>query len=267
MKLSININNKDYSVDTSKPLEISIPINFNGEQPNTYDVELAQAQPYQAGDMIGDTRQGGSCNFEKYTIIPHCNGTHTECVGHITDERISVNNILKDVFFVGEMITVEPVGAVDTNEKYDPELNTADYVITKESIKDKIKKDNDVKALMIRTLPNDDSKKTRRYIQHEPPFFSNDAMEYINELVIEHLLIDIPSVDRTFDQGKLTNHHIFWNVKQGSHEAGKNYSLKTITEMIYAPDEIKDGKYIVNIQIPDWKSDAAPSRIFLFNLQ
>lgn len=267
MNLSVNINNKKYSFDTSKPLEISIPINFNGAQPNTYDVELAQAQPYQAGDMIGDTRQGGSCNFEKYTIIPHCNGTHTECVGHITDERIPVNDVLKDVFFVGELITVEPVRAINTNEKYNPELNTADNVITRESIKDKIKKDPDVKALMIRTLPNDDSKKSRRYLQNEPPFFSNDAMEYINELGIEHLLVDIPSVDRTFDQGKLTNHHIYWNVKQGSNEVENNYSLKTITEMIYAPQEIKDGKYLVSIQIPDWKSDAAPSRIFLYELK
>jgi arylformamidase len=267
MKLSVNINNKDYSVDTSKPFEISIPINFNGAQPNTYDVELAQAQPYQAGDMIGDTRQGGSCNFEKYTIIPHCNGTHTECVGHITDKRIPVNDVLKDIFFLGELITIEPVSAINTTEKYDPELNTADYVITRESIKNKIKKDSDVKALMIRTLPNDDSKKTRRYLQNEPPFFSNDAMQYINELGIEHLLVDMPSVDRAFDQGKLTNHHIFWNEKQGSHEVDKNYSLKTITEMIYAPEEIKDGKYLVNIQIPDWKSDAAPSRISLYELK
>lgn len=267
MKLFFNINNKDFEVDISKPLEISIPVNFNAEQPNTYDVELATSFPYQAGDIIGDTRQGGSCNFEKVTMISHCNGTHTECAGHITDKRIYVNEVLKNIFVIGELITVEPVNAENTNEKYQPELNTADKVITRKSIEDKIKKNDDVKALMIRTLPNDDSKMMRRYLQHEPPFFSNDAMEYINELNIEHLLVDIPSVDRTFDQGKLTNHHIYWNVKKGSHEVSDNYSLKTITEMIYASNEVKDGKYIVNIQIPDWRSDAAPSRIFLFNLQ
>lgn len=268
MKLSIEINNKNYSVDVSAPLEISIPVNFNAEQPNTYDVELATSLPYQAGDIIGDTRQGGSCNFEKVTLIPHCNGTHTECVGHITDERIYINDVLKNIFMIGELISIEPVNADKTKENYNPSLNTADKVITKESIESKIKNNSDAKALMIRTLPNDDSKKIRRYMQNEPPFFSNDAMSYINELGIEHLLVDLPSVDRTFDEGKLSNHHIFWNVKQESHDVEKNnHSLKTITEMIYASNEITDGKYLVSIQIPDWKSDAAPSRVFLYNLQ
>lgn len=267
MKISVETNTKNYRVDISNPLEISIPVNFNGEQPNTYDVELAVSFAYHAGDIVGDTRQGGSCNFEKVSMIPHCNGTHTECAGHITDKRIYVNDILKNIFMIGELITVEPANAENTNEKYYPELNTADKVITRKDIEDKIKINSDVKALIIRTLPNDDSKKTRRYLQHEPPFFSNDAMEYINELGIEHLLVDIPSVDRTFDQGKLTNHHIFWNIKQGSHEVKDNHSFKTITEMVYVSNAIVDGKYIVNIQIPDWKSDAAPSRIFLYNLQ
>ena len=100
-----------------------------------------------------------------------------------------------------------------------------------------------------------------------PPFFSIEAMEYIVSLNIEHLLIDIPSVDRTFDEGKLTAHHIFWNVKQVSHEVDIiNHSLKTITEMIYAPDEINDGNYILNIQIPDFVADAAPSRIMLYKV-
>jgi arylformamidase len=267
LKLSVNINDKDYFIDVSEPIEISVPINFNGEQPNTYDVEIASAQAYQAGDIIGDTRKGGSCNFEKYIIIPHCNGTHTECVGHITDKRIYINDVLKSILIQGELITVEPVNADKTKDNYDPKFNSTDKAITRESIEKKIRKDDNIKALMIRTLPNDDSKKSRRYMQDEPPIFSNDAMEFINELGIEHLLVDMPSVDRTFDEGKLTNHHIFWNVAQGSHETDNNHSLKTITEMIYASNEIKDGKYLVNIQIPDWKSDAAPSRVFLYELK
>ena len=44
------------------------------------------------GQFIGDTRMGGPCNFETYSITPHCNGTHTECVGHITNERVSILN-------------------------------------------------------------------------------------------------------------------------------------------------------------------------------
>ena len=90
------------------PIDISIPLNFNGPQPNAYGVEPASSKPCEAGDMVGDTRRGGSVNFEQYTFIPHCNGTHTECVGHITHERISVRDCLKDVFIPAVLVSVEP---------------------------------------------------------------------------------------------------------------------------------------------------------------
>ena len=43
-------------------------------------------------------------------------------------------------------------------------------------------------------------------------------MEYIVELGINHLLVDLPSIDRIYDEGKLANHRIFWNVEPGSFE-------------------------------------------------
>src|SRR5437879_7785473 len=36
----------------------------------------------------GSVERGASCNCELITLIPHCNGTHTECVGHLTRERL-----------------------------------------------------------------------------------------------------------------------------------------------------------------------------------
>jgi hypothetical protein len=92
MIVSLQIKDKNFKIDSSKPLEISIPLDFYGLQPNAYDVSKAVSIPCEAENLIGDTRRGGSCNFEQITLIPHCNGTHTECVGHITDERISFNS-------------------------------------------------------------------------------------------------------------------------------------------------------------------------------
>jgi len=270
MEIKFEINNKEYSCDTSESIDISIPLIFNGAQPSTYDVSKATSKAYESGDFIGDTRRGGGCNFEEYKLIPHCNGTHTECVGHISFERISIHNTLKDSLIPATLITVNPEKAYDINDKYIPEKNEKDFLITKKSIEEKIKNmDKDfLEGLIIRTLPNDDSKKSRRYIENQPPFFSIDAMQYITSLNVKHLLMDIPSVDRTFDEGKLTAHHIFWNVPYESHEIDKeNHSMKTITEMIYASNEVEDGKYIANIQIPDFVADAAPSRILLFKIK
>lgn len=269
MKIRFEINNNEFQCDLSKPLEISIPVIFNGEQPNTYNVDKATSKAFETGDFIGDTRRGGGCNFEEYKIVPHCNGTHTECVGHISFERISINNTLKDVFIPSTLISITPEKAFDTNDNYIPQKNETDFLITKKILLGKLETidHNFLKSLIIRTLPNEDSKKSRDYMNNHPPFFSIEAMEYIVSLNIQHLLIDIPSVDRTFDEGKLTAHHIYWNVKKESHEVDmNNHSLKTITEMIYASNEISDGNYIVNIQIPDFVADAAPSRVFIYKV-
>src|SRR5260221_10710090 len=77
--------------------DISIPLRFDGPQPNAYGVEAATAKACEYGKLVGDTRRGGNCNFEQVALIPHCNGTHTECVGHITKERISVRECLADI--------------------------------------------------------------------------------------------------------------------------------------------------------------------------
>ena len=90
----------------------------------------------------------------------------------------------------------------------------------------------------------------------------------ISGLGIKHLLLDIPSVDRTFDEGKLSNHHIFWDMKQGSHEPeSREHSIKTITEMIYVPEDTKDGEYMLNLQIAPFTSDASPSRPVLYKIK
>ena len=258
MKKTIKISGLRYDVDD--PVDISIPLCFNGPQPNAYDVERASSIPVRAGELVGDTRLGGSVNFEQYTFIPHCNGTHTECVGHITHDRISVRDCLKDVFVSALLISVSPewTGGSD------------DLVITLESIETAMSTSNrdtgDAAALIVRTLPNNDSKLTREYGDDAvPPYFSIDAIQYLVERGFEHLLVDLPSVDRLFDDGKLANHRIFWNVDAGSFETNENTRRNcTVTELIYVPNSVEDGRYLLNLQIAPFDADASPSRPVLF---
>ena len=268
--LTAEIGNKSFRVLDSDPIDISIPLLFDGEQPNTYNIPKASAQVYQDGEFIGDTRQGGGCNFEEYKLIPHCNGTHTECIGHITDERIAVYKQLITAFIPSTLITVDPVPATDTEDLYAPEKEEKDLIITKDDIKHHIEgtpKDF-LKGLIIRTGPNDASKKSRNYMVDPPAFFSLNAMRFIVESGVEHLLVDLPSVDRTFDNGELNVHHLFWNMDKGSHAVKEDSKVNfTITEMIYVDDSVKDGQYLLNLQIPSFSADAAPSRPLLFKLE
>lgn len=268
--LSLKIDGHEFAIDAGCPLDISISLNFNGDQPNAYGVERASAEACRAGEMIGDTRRGGSVNFEQYKFIPHCSGTHTECVGHITHRRISVRDSLKDVFIPSVLISVSPENAQDSGETYAVEFERDDLLITRTAIEKALEKSADHLSygLIIRTLPNDESKLAKTYAQEIPPFFSTEAMEFIRKRGVRQLLVDLPSIDRIFDQGKLANHRIFWNVAPGSFEiSAKTLIHHTITELIYAPDAIADGNYLLNLQIAPFSADASPSRPVLFALK
>ncbi len=269
MIFSVETNNRIYRIDLENPIDISIPLDFGGAQPNTYDVEKASAKACEAENLVGDTRRGGSCNFEQIKFIPHCNGTHTECVGHITHERISVHDSLKDSLFPATLRSIEPVTASESQDTYSVELNGKDKLITKDSLEKALEKADAhwLKGLIIRTLPNDESKKTRRYMENLPPFFSTEAMNFIRAKNVKHLFVDVPSIDRTFDAGKLSNHRIFWSVEAGEFETSEASLIRnTITEMIFVPNSVEDGAYLLNLQIAAFAADASPSRPRLFKI-
>jgi len=256
MTSTIQIGGSEYAID--KFIDISIPLRFNGRQPNAYGVARASSSPCEAGELIGDTRQGGSCNFEQYTFIPHCNGTHTEGVGHIARERISVVDCLVDVLMTARLVSVE---AEDVD---------GDRVVSSRLLANALTPGTALaggtpalqSALIVRTLPNDEGKLSAVYDgENVPPYFSADAIETIVAAGYKHLLVDLPSIDRLFDDGKLVNHRIFWNVEQGSFETGPETRVNsTITELIYVPGNIADGEYLLNLQIAPFAADAAPSR-------
>ena len=270
LRLDIHISSQTYQIDTDRTIDISIPLNFHGEQPNAYGVPHATAKTYEDGNFIGDTRRGGSCNFEEYKLVPHCNGTHTESVGHLAFDRISIHWVLQNSMFPATLISVEPVDALGSGDSCRHKKNKEDKLITHDGLTKAIEDHSKefLEAFIIRTLPNDISKMSRQYLENPPPYFSIEAMQLIVELGVKHLLVDLPSVDRPFDEGKMTAHHIFWNVPEESHEVdAKNHSMKTITEMIYVANEVADGLYFLNLQIPGFVADAAPSRPVLYKLR
>ncbi len=257
--ISVQIGKWNYPLPGKMPVDISIPLRFDGPQPNAYGVEPATSTACEYGELVGDTRRGGSCNFERITLIPHCSGTHTECVGHITNERISVRNCLQDVLIPALLVTLQPKKADD-----------GDLVIDDTSLQAAIRgsrSETRDSALVVRALPNDDRKLSLLYDEKNvPPYFTTTAMEYIVECGFKHLLVDLPSIDRLFDDGKLTNHRIFWNIEQGTCETNTGTIMNsTITELIYVPNDVKDGEYLLNLQIAPFETDAAPSRPVLFD--
>lgn len=270
MNLTVVISGKSYGVDLSRPCDLAIPLDFSGPQPRFFGAPDAASKPFQNNDFIGATSRSGSCNVSEIHLVPHCNGTHTESVGHIVEGAIPVTEALTQSLLPATLITVTPVPAGETGESYQPVPGNSDSVITETLLSAAMSgaSDGEIGALIIRTRPNDGSKRARDYGDGPvPPYFTADAMGYLSGRGVTHLLVDMPSIDRMNDGGYLTNHHIFWNVSAGSHELTRGSRTdRTVTEMVFVDDSIADGLYLLNLQLPAFVSDAAPSRPVLYPL-
>ena len=202
---------QNFQINLSKPLDISIPLSNTDENPIAWYLDKPEINPVTNGDWIGKVSEGkSSTNFNNIFFNPHGHGTHTECLGHITREFYSINQCLKQFFFTSELVSVQP------------EIQGEDLVITKTQLQEVFaistkekshQKFTAPEALVIRTLPNLQSKKNKKYSNTNPPYLAEDAAIFIRESGIKHLLIDLPSVDKEHDDGKLLAHKGFWNVK------------------------------------------------------
>ena len=146
-----------------------------------------------------------------------------------------------------------------------PEKRNDDFVIAKSQIENSLR-GKTPEAIIIRTLPNITDKKSKNYSHTNPPYLLEEAATYIREIGIKHLLIDLPSVDREEDEGKLLSHKAFWNVKNTTILNEDARLDCTITELIYVDDSVSDGTYLLNLQIASFENDASPSKPVLYNL-
>ncbi len=245
MLAQIKHNSKEYKIDLSKPLDISIPLRGNESNVRAWNLNGPIIEPHREEGFIGKVSEGASVNFNDISFNPHAHGTHTECIGHITEESYSINKQLSDYFFLAEVVTIAP-------EKYQN-----DFVVSRKQIQYAIG-NKKCEALIIRTLPNIEEKLSRKYSDTNPPYLLEEAAQYIVDRGIDHLLIDLPSIDKEKDNGALLAHRAFWQVE------GNLRTMATITEFIYVNNTIKDGTYILNLQLAPIENDATPSRPVLF---
>jgi arylformamidase len=245
MRAWIEWRGKQYVADLSKPADLSVAMHPDG--PRAWYVGPVSIEPVRMPGFVGAVAEGGSVNFRNILFNPHGHGTHTESVGHITRDVWSVNRTLRKAFFVTSIITVTP-RHIDQ-----------DLVITEDMLA-AVLPEYCPEAVIIRTLPNDVSKLSRLYSGTNFPYLHVDAMRLLVSRGVDHLLIDLPSVDREEDGGALAAHRAFWL------EAADRTHC-TISEMVFVPDEVNDGLYLMNLQTAAFENDATPSRPVVFALK
>jgi kynurenine formamidase len=249
--MKLHLDSSSY-IETNEPIDISISLVEGEQNLRAWYVNPPEMKPVMENGFVGSVALGGSVNFRSIFFNPHGHGTHTECLGHITPEIYSVNQSLKTYFFKAQLVTVTPI---------ETELNgELDSIVHRQLLKEG-DWDEAIEALVIRTLSNSLTKKHCDYSATNPPYLSLDCIALLNERGIKHLLIDLPSVDRENDGGALAFHHQFWGVPDQL-----NFE-RTITELIYVPDSIEDGAYLLELQTAPFENDASPSRPILYQIK
>lgn len=246
MNAIVEINNIRYKVDFSQPIDLSLPVKPDGVK--AWYVSEPEFEPVRMEGFVGSVAEGGSVNFRNITFNPHGHGTHTECLGHITKEVYSVNDSLTQFIMPALVFTVTP------------ENHGSDQKITANCLKG-IEQYLGVDALLIRTVPNSPDKINKNHTETNWPYLTEDAAKFIVESGFKHFLIDLPSVDKEKDNGKLTAHKTLFGIPNNIR---KNH---TITETIFVPDFVVDSLYVLNLQLANIENDAAPSRPVLYAIE
>lgn len=253
MRIKAEINGKWHEFDSDNGVDISIPMN-DKHGPLAWYIERMKIEPVRHGDFIGSVAKGAPVNFMNVYFNPHGNGTHTECVAHISDIPISINQQFKDLLLLAELVSVSPSSYDGSDDRF----VQGDLVITPEDIK--LSPSFNGNAIIIRTKPNSLEKLNYIYSGTNPIYCHPDTISKLLDLGVEHILIDLPSIDREEDNGTLFSHKRFWDYPENPN------TQRTITELIYVPDTLQDGQYLVNIQVAPFVMDASPSRVLVYKL-
>jgi kynurenine formamidase len=241
-----------FRVDLSKPIDLSVPLAAGEGHVRAWYVGPVVMEPIRAGDTVYTIKDGAPVNFRNVHFNPHGHGTHTESVGHITPDVEPVGDLLKRYFFTAQLISVRP------EERRAPD-GKVDTVITLEQLRNAID-ERPTEAVVLRTLPNSPDKAARNWSGTNATYLEPTAAAWLRSIGVRHLLIDVPSVDREEDGGALAAHHAFWDFPNTID------LTRTITEMILVPDAARDGRYLLELQLPNFINDAAPSRPVLYAL-
>lgn len=249
--------------DLSRPFDLSAPIYFDGRSARAFSLPAAEREPVRAGAQPLNVGGGGSVNCDGLVLYPHGNGTHTECVGHVVSDEVFVRDVAPAGLLPASVITVLPTRRSDANEAYGGDTDGEDEIITAAAITAAWPAPAGERAVVIRTGAERDV-----FSGTNPPYFTDDAAELLRTRGVDHVLVDLPSLDREHDGGALSAHRAFFGLAPGQRSLGETQlPPRTITEMCRIPDACHDGRYLLSLGVAPFASDAAPARPVLFALE
>lgn len=259
--------------DWSKPVDIAIPVRFSQPQTRAWGIAPATQQPWRDGSFVGEITEGGSVNCREMRIVAHSAGTHTECVGHVVADPVTMADVTLRPVSLAALITVplHPLG--QSGDTYGGTSLADDAVVTASALQHALRaiggpprSEFATSALVLRTQLDGVTRVGHDWSNSNPPYLTDQAIDVLRDAGFMDLLLDIPSVDREWDGGGLPSHHRWWDLPAGVQRLQGTTCNRTITELIDVPTTVADGWYGLLLQVPSIASDAAPSRPVLYPL-
>lgn len=267
--------------------DISTPTIFITDDESIAPILSCFNMGYSYKRSILSTRNGNSVNVSCIErLIPHCHTTHTESIAHISKHLFNHNSSQYNwiskipVIMKALMITVNPKRITNTKEWLQHQEMTCtydldnDWVICSESLY-LDQESHDIQALIIHCSWTIESR-IRDYSGKNPPYFTPKAMKTIVSMFpkVDHLLVDLPSIEREDSGNQVFNHRIFFRADDPlflsldthhdieSELKANQFLNRTITENCYINDlPITKGLFWLNLQLSNMQNcDAVPSR-------
>lgn len=254
-----------FRVDFAAGTDISRPVRM-GTEGVAFSLAGAVEEPVTAGDFVGKVAAGGSVNCSTLHLNAHGNGTHTECIGHVLKDRVVVPDAPPPPLLSCVLLSAQPILRKDTPETYTGKQGDDDRVVTAAGLAESMLRIGKLPfaaaAVVVRTGLGQ-----AMFSGANPPYFTLEAIDFLLSLQAEHLLCDLPSLDREDDGGALCAHRRFWGLAPDRTQVSSTSAIhRTVTELCHVPNELEDGPYLLSLQVPAVDSDAVPSRPLLFTL-
>ena len=232
-----------------QPVDLSVPVNPITGLPRAWYKGPATAEPVRSDGWVGSVAEGGSVNFRDIHFNPHAHGTHTETREHVADEFQPIDALVRSA----ALPFLLPALLIDAL----PESRGEDHVVplsALDGVQGALRKWRPAAVILRCTT----GAVLTDWSDTNPPYLDAGFAERLVDAGVEHLLLDLPSVDREIDGGVLRAHHAFFGVGANTRKG------TTISELLSVPLGLSAGPGLLALQVSPFINDAAPSRPVFF---
>jgi kynurenine formamidase len=264
MDLRLHHGSAVFAVDVDGARDLSVPVRFDDDAGRAFQLGPARTAAVAGGGFVGDVRRGGSCNCETHTLTPHGDGTHTEGPGHLLASRLPVQ--VPAPLVVAALVRVTPRALADSDDLVAGNHRGDDLVVDRAALEDALsaidRRGLSPTAIVVATASGA-LRRTQRFSGTNPPYFTHDAALFCRQQGFDHVVVDLPSLDREDDGGLLSAHRAFFDLPPGAKDVDVVPAPRTVTELAAIDDDIAPGVHGLLLQVAPIVADAAPSRPLL----